>query len=106
MVLVPINKLVQKVNNLEKKDIPHQKETYSKVQEFREIEIQIDELIRRIYNLQYEIFKVESEKQQVELQSYQICLKPHFFLNCLKSIDALYQNNSPSLDVFLRVLAD
>lgn len=106
VVLVPINKLVQKVNNLEKKDIPHQKETYSKVQEFREIEIQIDELIRRIYNLQYEIFKVESEKQQVELQSYQICLKPHFFLNCLKSIDALYQNNSPSLDVFLRVLSD
>lgn len=105
-VLVPINKLTGKVKALECRDMAVQDDTYSSIREFREIEVQIDELVRQILDLQYEVFRIDSEKQQIELQSYQVCLKPHFFLNCLKSIQALYQNNDPSLEMFLYVLSD
>lgn len=75
--------------------------------ELEEMEDKINEMIHTSNALQHSIYEAHLEEGRMRLQNYQLQLKPHFYLNCLKSMDAYLQNGDKTkVRAFIFQLAD
>lgn len=75
--------------------------------ELEEMEDKISEMLRTSGELQQSIYEAHLEESRMQLQNYQLQLKPHFYLNCLKSMDAYLQNGeNTKVRAFIFQLAD
>lgn len=59
------------------------------IEEFAQLNITFNEMLEQIKVLRVKAYEEELEKQRIKLGYYQLQLKPHFYLNCLKSLYAL-----------------
>lgn len=61
------------------------------IREFRQVNETFNTMMTQIQDLKIESYEHEIEKQKAELRYLQLQIRPHFFLNCLKSLYALAQ---------------
>lgn len=61
----------------------------SQVQEYKKLESAFNDMMDRIRELKILAYVRMIQAQQTELQYYQIQIRPHFFLNCMKNLYAL-----------------
>ena len=59
------------------------------IREFREMNETFNTMMAQITDLKIESYEHEIETQKAELRYLQLQIRPHFFLNCLKSLYAL-----------------
>lgn len=81
--------LMQEIISTEK--IIDEQEEYNS-QEFYDIYRTFIEMVARLKELRIARYEMELEKKQANLQYLQLQLKPHFFINCLKTIFAMVEN--------------
>lgn len=75
--------------------------------ELKEMEDKIGEMLKTSTELQQGIYEAHLEESRMRLQNYQLQLKPHFYLNCLKSMDAYLKNGDKAkVSAFIFQLAD
>jgi len=61
----------------------------TKILEFQEVQDTLYTMVEEIKRLKVESYEEKLDKQKAQMQYLQLQLKPHFFLNCLKSLNAL-----------------
>ena len=59
------------------------------IREFSEMNETFNTMMEQIKDLKIESYESELDKQKAELRYLQLQIRPHFFLNCLKSLYAL-----------------
>ncbi len=96
ILLFPTERLVAHIHQLEggadALETERQKqEKTDGITEFQEIGSRIDEMVGRIGELQDHLYREKLERQIVQMQCFQLQIKPHFYLNCLKEMDALLE---------------
>lgn len=78
-----------------------------RIQEFQEVSITFNEMIRRIQDLKIEAYEQKIETQQAQLQYLKLQIRPHFYLNCLKGIYAVAgQNDSAKIQKMILAVSD
>lgn len=95
VLLIPADRLVERVKWMEEKSVKPTLEQ-SPIVEFQEIEQRVDEMVERISYLQRENYLAQMERQNALVQAYKLQIRPHFYLNCLKTMDALLETGDYS----------
>ncbi|WP_262679215.1 sensor histidine kinase [Paenibacillus sp. J5C2022] len=89
-ILSPWQRLVTRIG---KGSDPEQQEEY-RVEEFKRVDAAFTQMTSEINQLKIVAYEHEIERQKAELQHLQLQIKPHFFLNCLKSLYGMAQQQS------------
>lgn len=87
----PLDSLVETMRRIrdgETDALPEIGETWD---EFREVDRTFDQMLSQIRNLKIERYEKELRTQRAEMSFLQAQIRPHFYLNCLKVIYALAQ---------------
>ena len=95
VLLIPADRLVERVKWMEEKSAKPTLEQ-SPIVEFQEIEQRVDEMVEHISSLQRENYLAQMEQQNALVQAYKLQIRPHFYLNCLKTMDALLETGDYS----------
>lgn len=90
-----IRPLEQLVDNLEKvrlgnRELPSLQE--NGIVEFQQLDDTLRMMLQEISQLKIDAYEEKLGNQKVQLQYLQMQIKPHFFLNCLKTLNALVIN--------------
>lgn len=64
-------------------------ENETNIKEFNQVNATFNTMLEQIKNLKIESYEHEIETQKAKLRYLQLQIRPHFFLNCLKSLYAL-----------------
>ena len=91
LFLKPMDHLVQTMNAIKSGDLDAKMETNYRVMEFQQMSDTFNGMMEEIKSLKISAYEKELELQQAQLQYLQIQIRPHFFLNCLKNLYALAQ---------------
>ena len=70
-------------------DLGAKAEGKTNIREFNEVNETFNTMMTQIKDLKIESYEHEIETQKAELRYMQLQIRPHFFLNCLKSLYAL-----------------
>lgn len=87
----PMNRLMDTMERIKSGDFNAKMEENYRISEFQQFSTTFNEMVDEIKNLKIESYEKELERQQAQLFLLQSQTKPHFYLNCLKSIYALAQ---------------
>jgi two-component system, sensor histidine kinase YesM len=88
-IMSPLSGLTTSINTIRESGRLNLLDGFEKYQEFYDVETAFNALILEIQQLKIKSYEDEINKQQAQLQYLQMQLKPHFFLNCLKSLNAM-----------------
>lgn len=86
MFFNPIDMLVDTMENIKSGEEASELDESYQALEFRQVNETFNSMLRQIKQLKIDSYEKEIDMQKVLLQYYQIQIKPHFYLNCLKSI--------------------
>lgn len=88
----PLENLMDSMNRIRmgERELPDQEE--NRILEFGELENTFRLLLLELRQQKIEAYEEKLNNQRVEMQYLQMQLKPHFFLNCLKTLNALSAN--------------
>ena len=89
--LRPFDSLVSTMEQVRGGRLDAKLETASFIDEFMRLQNTFNAMMDEIKTLKIASYEEHLERQQVELQYLQIQIRPHFFLNCLKNLYALAQ---------------
>ncbi|WP_422659906.1 sensor histidine kinase [Paenibacillus sp. EC2-1] len=64
------------------------------IEEFKQVDSTFNDMNNQINQLKIVAYEHEIERQKAELQHLQLQIRPHFFLNCLKSLYGMAQQQS------------
>lgn len=64
------------------------------IEEFKQVDAAFHHMTNQINQLKIVAYEHEIERQKAELQHLQLQIRPHFFLNCLKSLYGMAQQQS------------
>lgn len=64
------------------------------IEEFKQVDAAFNDMNNQINQLKIVAYEHEIERQKAELQHLQLQIRPHFFLNCLKSLYGMAQQQS------------
>ncbi|MGG3284482.1 sensor histidine kinase [Paenibacillus solani] len=65
-----------------------------RIEEFKQVGAAFNNLTTQVNHLKIVAYEHEIERQKAELQHLQLQIRPHFFLNCLKSLYGMAQQQS------------
>jgi len=65
-----------------------------RIEEFKQVGAAFNNLTTQVNHLRIVAYEHEIERQKAELQHLQLQIRPHFFLNCLKSLYGMAQQQS------------
>ncbi|MGG3308463.1 histidine kinase [Paenibacillus lautus] len=65
-----------------------------RIEEFKQVGAAFNHLTTQVNHLKIVAYEHEIERQKAELQHLQLQIRPHFFLNCLKSLYGMAQQQS------------
>ena len=85
----PIQNLIQTMKRIREGNIEERCEEKYQIKEFQDFGYTFNKMITEIQNLKLVSWEQERQKNKAELQYFQIQLRPHFFLNCLKNLYAM-----------------
>ena len=91
----PVDRLVAEMEMIQKNQEAVQvaDEAYPEL-EFRKVNHTFNDMLDQIRNLKIEAYEKELNITRVSLQYYQIQIRPHFFLNCLKNIYGMAEEHN------------
>lgn len=95
IMIYPLDRLATASELLEQKGLSGQLPAYtseSKIEELQKINEAIRHLVEQKISLEQENLVRQQEKQYAELQYYQLQTQPHFYVNCLKSLYNMLEN--------------
>ncbi|HAH63756.1 MAG TPA: hypothetical protein DCL73_16845 [Treponema sp.] len=88
-IMAPLSGLTASINTIRESGRLNLLGGFEKYQEFYDVETAFNALILQIQELKIKSYEDKINKQRAQLQYLQMQLKPHFFLNCLKSLNAM-----------------
>ena len=91
-VILPIRIFSERLSNmdsLQEDDAADIVLTDSRVQELNQINDQFKNLIHEITRLRIDVYEAELDKNKFRIHFLQQQIKPHFYLNCLTTIDSM-----------------
>lgn len=88
-ILRPVESLRNAMERIHAGNLGAKATVETDVREFREMGDTFNTMMAQIEGLKIESYEKEIEKQRAELRYLQLQIRPHFFLNCLKSLYAL-----------------
>lgn len=94
LLLHPVRSIRAVSERLARSDWDFALEESHPVEEIRNIDGTINRLVRQIKDLHIDNYEKELDVRAARLQYYQVQTKPHFYLNCLKNINALAQGQA------------
>ena len=105
LMVIPTDRILNKVRGAkteESKDAP-----ISDILELQELEEKINTMIQESVKLQGDVYEARMEEARARMQGYLLQIKPHFYLNCLKSLDAsLAEGDTERARVFIYQLSN
>lgn len=90
-IIAPLKEITNTMTQIQKGDLEAQVSTIGQVQEFRQMGETFNSMMVQIKDLRIASYEHEIETQKAQLRYLQLQIRPHFFLNCLKSIYAFAQ---------------
>lgn len=87
----PVEEMTHTMERIRQGDLEAQAPTQGQVLEFRQMNETFNTMMQQIKDLKIAAYEKEIETQKAELRYLQLQIRPHFFLNCLKSLYALAQ---------------
>lgn len=111
-VVWPLRRLTLTMNRIRKGENQELPENDSRIQEFIDVNETLKKMVRELEEQKLLTYEEIIEKQKAQMQYLQLQLKPHFYLNGLKTINALaingqtdrIQDLAMTLSVHLRYL--
>ena len=77
------------------------------LQEYQVVERAVNEMVDQITALKTHAYEQEAETNRIQLQYYEIQIRPHFFLNCLANLYGLsVSGDTESMQEFILALSD
>lgn len=92
-IMEPLSGLTASITTIRKSGRLNLLDGFEEYQEFYDVETAFNALVLEIQQLKIKSYEDEINKQRAQLQYLQMQLKPHFFLNCLKSLNAMTMEN-------------
>lgn len=86
---LPLDSLVQTMNHIREGNLKATVDDRYACKEFRQVNRTFNEMIKQITNLKIDRYERVLEAKQIKLQFLQAQIRPHFYLNCLKTIYSL-----------------
>lgn len=84
--LSPLEDMVETMEQIRDGETESRLHIVSEVQEFHKINITFNSMMDRIRKLKLLAYDRMIQMQQTQLQYYQIQIRPHFYLNCMKTL--------------------
>lgn len=91
--LQPMNRLIDTMGAIAEGDLSARAELLGAGQELRLVNQTFNRMLERIQTLKIQRYEQELNVRQTKLQYYQAQIRPHFYLNCLKNLYSLAQQN-------------
>lgn len=92
LIFNPIHILIQAVLQIKAGDFETEITADDEIVEFGEIQETLNHMVREIGALKLESYEQQLTAQKAQMQYLSLQLKPHFYLNCLKTIYGMAQN--------------
>jgi len=90
-IIIPLQSVTKTMQEIQSGNLAAQVETEGHVEEFRQMGDTFNMMMRQINTLKIQTYEHQIETQKAQLKYLQLQIRPHFFLNCLKSIYAFAQ---------------
>lgn len=90
-MIIPMQSITKTMQEIRQGNLEAQVETEGHVEEFRQMGDTFNLMMRQINTLKIQTYEHQIETQKAQLKYLQLQIRPHFFLNCLKSIYAFAQ---------------
>lgn len=90
-IIAPVDEMTRTMERIRSGDLEAQVSTRGQLSEFRQMNETFNTMMSQIRALKISGYEKEIETQKAELRYLQLQIRPHFFLNCLKSLYALAQ---------------
>lgn len=87
----PVEELRQTMEQIRSGEADAKASNDTNIKEFAQVNDTFNTMMEQITNLKIEAYEHELETQMAKLKYLQLQIRPHFFLNCLKSLYALAQ---------------
>lgn len=91
LIAAPVEQMKGTMVRIREGDLEAQADTTGRVLEFQEMGETFNAMVGQIRDLKIESYEKEIENQKAELRYLQLQVRPHFFLNGLKSLYAMAQ---------------
>lgn len=91
--IAPFQNLIDTMATIEEGNLETKLECTSNIQEFQVLSNSFNKMMDKIRKLKIASYQYRLEMQQAQLQYLQIQIRPHFFLNCLKNLYGLAEEN-------------
>lgn len=90
----PVEELRRTMEQIRSGEADAKASNYTNIKEFTQVNETFNTMMEQITNLKIESYEHEIETQMAKLKYLQLQIRPHFFLNCLKSLYALAEARS------------
>ena len=87
--ITPIQSMIQTMQNISAGQITAEMSIEYNVEEFRQTASIFNAMMKQIRELKIQSYEKEIREQKARLQYLQLQIRPHFFLNCLKTFVAM-----------------
>lgn len=93
MFFLPLDRLVKEMEEMTvQKELPQNLEPFRE-REFIRVDETMHEMVNEISRLKIEKYEKELQITQVQLEYYRVQIRPHFYINCLKSIYGMLETH-------------
>lgn len=86
-----LERLIDNMKKIKEGDLIEKVNVDYNIKEFNVASTTINDMVDRIVDLKTETYQKEIDIKKAELQTLQLQIRPHFFLNCLKNIYGMAQ---------------
>lgn len=91
-LFLPMASLKKTMDTIRAGDLTARASKLPQHHEFKQVNDTFNDMISRIETLKIEKYENELESKRIQLQYYQVQIRPHFYLNCLKNLYAMAQS--------------
>ncbi len=92
-LIVPMGRLVRTMERISAGNMNARALDIRAGQELQQVNTTFNQMIEHIQTLKIAQYEQQLELRQVQIQYYQAQIRPHFYLNCLKNLYSLAQQN-------------
>lgn len=91
--IAPLQNMTQTMQDISAGQITAEMSAEYNIEEFKQTASIFNGMMKQIRELKIQSYEKEIQQQKARLQYLQLQIRPHFFLNCLKTFYALLQQN-------------
>lgn len=92
IMVYPLDQIASASERLQMQELSLQNQNTSSILELQKIHDALEKLVEQKISLEKENLTKQQEKEQAWLQYFQLQTRPHFFVNCLKSLYNMLEN--------------